>query len=253
MEQTTTDASAQDDQALDAQPVEEQAEAVQTVDSEPQQPESSDDGSGEGEPEEADNSQSKTFTPEWLESKGIDLSAPDAAEKLANMAFNSEKMMSQTINKTKSSELEKSVQVKGDGVSQQSTTDMVLGALLYKQTHPELTSEQDNAMGEYINSNPDAKLKLSYGLYDYDDIFVKSGAYKLGQPDASALKKQGSQEALQQLADKQRATAVRGNASTTTVPQGVTKSNVDSWWEGLGSEGRANPENRAKLDQILNS
>lgn len=251
MEETTTDAVVQETGADIAQPEEQQAEAVTNTDSEPQQSESSDDDIVTA-PSNEDNAGSKTFTPEWLQSKGIDLAAPDAAEKLAKMAYNAEKQMSRTINQVKSSELEKTVSTQSAGQGQ-STTDMLVGAMLFKQTHPELTNEQDSMMGSYLTNNPQKLALLQNGLITYDDLYAMSGASSAGQPDADTLKKQGSQEALQQLANKQRATAVRGNASANSTPAGLTKANVEAWYDSLGTEGRRDPANIAKLNDILSS
>lgn len=251
MDETTTDADVQAQAPTEAQPEEQHAEAVTTTDSEPTQPELDDTGAND-EPDVSDNSTSKTYTPEWLESKGIDLADPNAAEKLANMAFNSEKLMSRTANQKKSAELEKTVST-GAANQGTSSTDLVLGAMLFKQTHADLTNEQDDQMGKYLTENPTKIALLQNGLIDYDDVYRMSGAQSLGQPDAETLKKQGSKEALQQLASKQRATAVAGNASQNIAPKGVTKANVDAWWDGLGYEGRKDPANREKLDSILNS
>lgn len=215
-DETTTDVEVQDVQAHDAQPVEQQTEAVIDDDSEQQTTEQSD--TGEVEPDETDNStEDKTFTNEWLASKGIDLSAPDAAQKLANMAFNSEKVMSKTTQKA--SELEKIVQSSTAMTDAPiSKTDLLVGAMLFKQNNP-LSPDQDTKMGEYLSTNPEKMALMQYGYLSYEDIYHMSGAASLNAPDAATLKKKGSEEALRQLANKQRATAPSGSATTNKAPE----------------------------------
>lgn len=210
MEESTTDADMQDTQALDAQPVEQPAEADNTLTSEPTQGEEEPDTSSDN----SDEPESKTYTPEWLQSKGIDPNDPDALQKALNMAYNSEKLMSKS--RQQSSALEKQVsqapQVEGASLNR---TDLLVGAMLFKQSNP-LTEAQDSKMGEYLTSNPQKLQMLQHGLLTYEDIYQISGAAGMGQPDPDVLKSQGRKEALQQLANKQAAVAPRGNASAGT-------------------------------------
>lgn len=253
MDETTTDVVSQE-QALDAQPVEQHTEAVQDTTTEP----TTTDPVTE-EPAQAANSteqESKTFTPEWLTSKGIDPNDPEAFQKVANMAFNAEKQMTRT--QQQASELQK--QMATQPLEQRSEDPLVQEALaIAHEAKTEITVErwkaakgitpqQDDAMGKYIQANPDKGYLLKNNYLTLDDIYAMSG---VGRQDTAQIKAQGGQEALETLANKQRATAVSGNATSTAPPAQVTAANADQWWDSLGSAGRADPANRAKLDSLM--
>lgn len=207
-EQTTTDAATQDTGVTEVvtQPEEQPAEAVTTPDSEPQQEEQTDDA-----PAEDNAPEGKVATPEWLASKGIDPNDPEAVQKLANMAFNSEKLMSKS--RQESNELKKSIgeQPATDDDGWKRRMELSMQVNDWKDAKG-ITSAQDAKMGQYLVDNPQKNIALQYGVLSLDDIYAMSGAATMGL-DANALKSQGGKEALQQLANKQTTTAPKGNAS----------------------------------------
>lgn len=220
MDPTTTPAADQDEQALGtqpAQPDEQPAEAV-TPPSEqpPTEPEPS-------EPEVPDNSdeepEQEEYTPEWLKSKGIDPEDPKAFEKVAKMAFNSEKRM--TRSRQQASELQN--QMAAQPLETRSEDPMVQEALSRAaaaettvmvsewKARNGITAEQDERIGEYIKANPDKGFLLKNGYLSLDDVFAMSG---VGKQDTAALEAKGGQKALETLANKQRASAVSGRAAS---------------------------------------
>lgn len=257
MEESTTDAAVQDVQALDAQPVIEQPAEAETSSSEPTQTQESHD-----EPAQTDNSTeseaSRTFTPEWLQSKGIDPNDPQAFEKVANMAYNSEKLMSKT--RQQATELEKQMQslpetqysddpLVQEALSVARRAETTIQVAQWKQERG-ITSAEDQKLGEYVSSNPNLGQLYKSGALTLDNLYAM---FRADTTDTAAIKQQGAKEALEGLANKQRTTAPTGSAVSSAPAPGVTKDNVESWWEGLGTEGRNSPENRAKLDAILGS
>lgn len=224
MEETTTEAATQDDQAQQGQPVEQPAEAVQTDPSEPT-PTDQD----EQEPTEVDNSaeseESKSFTPEWLQSKGIDPNDPEAFQKVANMAYNAEKQMTKT--QQKASELQKQIQqapqhqVSDDPAVQEAyrianEARTTVAVEQWKQAKG-ITPAQDQQMGDWLLANPTKAELYKNGHLTLDDLFAMSG---VGAKDEAAIEAQASQKALEQLANKQRAASVPGSASNTQVEKG---------------------------------
>lgn len=255
MDETITQVASQEDQAQIAQPVEQPTQAVTTTDEPiPTDQTSEEPVTAPSSPESED----KAVTPEWLQAKGLDASVLDDPDKLklANMAFNQEKLMSKS--RQQASELQK--QMATQPLEQLSADPMVQEALeraaraettvtvsQWKEANG-ITPEQDQAIGQYIQANPDKGYLLKNGALSLDDVYAMSG---VGRQDVSQLKAQGGQEALQTLANKQRATAVSGNAASGGTSTAVTSANVDTWWDGLSSEQRRDPANRAKLDSLM--
>lgn len=214
MEETTTDAATQDE-ALQAQPpVDEQpAEAVTTADSEPQQTTDTE--------TESDEATADTETPsddedisEWASKKGIDLSTPEGQQKALKSMREAEKAFHTKAQQA--SELEKQVQGQTAETSDErlARMEMILNAKTFKEQRG-ITPEQDEAMGTYLTQNPDKLQLVKYGFMTFDDVFALSGA---GSVDADSLKKQGRDEALQDLSTRQRASSVKGSASAQSAP-----------------------------------
>jgi hypothetical protein len=223
MTETTTDAATQDPGVEPStQPEEQPAEAVSTADSEPDQPQqSNDDTAGDSEPgADPDNpadptdADEPTFTPEWLQSKGIDPNDPQAFEKVANMAFNSEKAMSRS--KQQASALEKQVNQQPATTDSDRVARLELGfsAAQWRESKgiPK-GSQEDLAMGGYLEQNPLKLTMLREGLLTFDEVYSMSGA---GKVDPAALKRQGGEEALRSLNSKQRASSVSGSSTVAT-------------------------------------
>lgn len=253
MEETTTDAVVQETGADYAQPEEQPAEAVQTPDSEPQQQDESEDT---GEPAQPDNSSDDDIS-DYLSKKGIDLSTPEGQAALAKSYREAEKALSrkaQEASELRKSLVDQPVTVESDNPLVQSLAEEVVTMKRQQNidqfvSEVNLSADQEAKLAEYISTSGKAEL-INGGYLTLKEAYQLSG---VGNVDPSQYKKQGSQEALQQLANKQRATAPKGNASNNTLPQGLNKSNVESWYEGLGSEGRRDPANQAKLESILGS
>jgi hypothetical protein len=255
MDETTTDAATQDTGVEDysTQPEEQPAEAVYT----PGEPITTD---SEEEPEAPapDNSTDDFDYESWLAKKQIDPSTPEGKAQIAKSWRELEKKMHATTQQA--SELEK--QVNSQPLAD-ATTDPAVQEALTRAARVEttlaverwksqngITAEQDTALGQYLVENPQKAWLVKNGHLSYDDVYAMSG---VGKTDPAALKQAGGKEALQALANKQRATSPTGNATSSAPPAGLTKENADSWWDSLGYEGRQNPENRRKLDQILST
>lgn len=251
MDETTTDADLQETQAQDAQPVEQPAEAVTTADSEPQQPEQED----ASEPAQADTSDDDLS--DWASKKGIDLSTPEGQAKALKSWREAEKAMhhkSQEASQLKKSLVDQPVTVDSDNPLVQSLAEEVVTmkrqAMIDSFTSKvNMTSDQEAEFAKYIIDTNKADL-INGGYLTLEEAYKLSG---VGSVDPSTYKSQGKQEALQTLANKQTATAVKGSASSNSLPAGVTKANVDQWWDSLGTAGRQDPANRAQLDRILAS
>lgn len=166
---------------------------------------------------------------EWLKNKGIDPSDPQAVTKVAEMYRNAEKAMH--VNAQKASELEKTI----SGGAQQAIADATASGevdtaelALARVAALELQA----SVNTFFSNNPDAKqhetamVKL---VTDRPEIgqLVRQGALSVADlhtmvrgSDTTVVdeaKSQGATEALQQLANKQLATAVPGAATTSAV------------------------------------
>ena len=250
MDSSTTDAPVQEQaQDIPAQPEEQHAEA-ETQTSEPTTTQ-------EATQEASDNSQEPDFNAtEYAAKKGVDLSTPEGQEKALRSMYEAERRMHQST--AKASELQKQLkdipyeQVSSDPVAQQAleraaSVELAMNVQNWTRDN-NITPEQDLAIGSYLTENQDKAVLLKNGYLTLDDIAAMSGALK---QDTTAVAQQASRETLEKLANSQRASSTTGNASTGSAPSALTPSNVDSWWDSLGPEGRKNPENRARLDSVL--
>ena len=251
MDESTTNPDAQYDEALEAQPVE-ALDAAANTDSE--SIETTDQTESE-ESAEATTSDDEDNSDYWAK-KGIDINTAEGQAKAAKIYRDAEKALTQKAQQA--SELTK--QINGQPLAVDTDNDLVRQALEKSsqlettltvnqwKAEKNITPEQDVALGQYLVSNPDKAWLLKNGHLNLDDIHAMSG---VGKVDTSQVKKQGGQEALQNLANKQRVSAVSGNAVNSTPPTGLTAANAEAWWDSLGSEGRADPANRAKMDSLL--
>lgn len=209
MTETTTDAATQDNQGVDTttQPVEQPAEAVQTADGEPTtttEPGDSDDVAAS-----ADDASDDDLTA-WATNKGIDLSTPEGQAKALKSMREAEKKMHETA--AKASELKKQFEetpVTTDDERVQ-RLETLYNVTTWK-TENNITPEQDLKMGQYLTDNPVKRDMVLQGLLTFDEVLSLSGASKV---DPTQLKREGGKEALETLANKQRATSPTGNAST---------------------------------------
>jgi hypothetical protein len=162
----------------------------------------------------------------WASNKGVSITS-DSERKLAEMALNSEKAMH-----TKASEastLQKSVTAQAPELNGTDIDNL-------KAEIQSLKLEQD--VRNFYQDNPDAKLmdaELSklveerpHLAYDLEALYAVA-KFKNSSKDAAALKQDGGREALESLANKQRAAVASGNATTNqTSASRITPQNVDA-------------------------
>lgn len=255
MDESTTNAATQEEAQVTAQPpVDEQSAAAVTTDSEPTQPPAEE--VTDQETDDASAPSTDDDLADYWSKKGIDINTPEGQRAAAKSYREAEKAMHQKAQQA--SELEKQIneqpfEVDTDNellrqIAQDNANTRTALEVQQWKASKSITPAQDEALGQFVTDNPKIGYLVKNGHISYDQLYAMSG---VGNVDPSALKKEGGQEALQKLANKQRATAVTGNAVSSAPPAGITKENVDSWWDSLGSEGRRDPGNQAKLDSIL--
>ena len=257
-ESTTQDAPQSSEEAqITEQPiVEEQQEAANGTSDDTNQNENEE--TQESEQSENSSAESKEATEEWMKSKGLDPTDPEAFKKAANMAFNSEKLMSRTQQKS-NLELERQLTSQPPQVSDDPQVQALANEvfnLRMQQTAKDFIAnnnvnpEQKSQFIEFLRNNPDKQQLVDYGYMTVDEAYTLSG---VGKSDTNAIKAEGGRETLEKLANQQRASSPTSNAATSAAPAALTASNAESWWDSIGSAGRADPKNQAKLDAALGS
>ena len=254
MDETTTDAATQDPGVVPTtQPEEQPAEAVLATPSEPTPTDPPTE-----EPAVADNSDVDEDPSAYWSKKGIDITTPEGQAQAAKSYREAEKAMHEKGQRASELERQISTQATVDPDASEAQRALAIATQLQNKAVIEtwkvqnnISAEEDKAMGAYAKANPQTAELLTSGLLTLDEF--RAIAVPAKPVDTTAIKKQGGQEALESLANKQRATAVAGNAVNSAPPAGLNKNNVDTWWDGLGSAGRADPDNRAQLDRILAS
>jgi hypothetical protein len=235
-ESTTTEASVVDSGANIAQP---DAPETQSAASTPET-ETQTQVQGQEEPQSDDNS-------EWLQSKGIDLSTEEGQAKLAKSYRELEKSYSQKSQKA--AELEKSMVSGFDEAVQNEVSNGTLEADDPRIAIRKLEIKQN--VRDFFDGKPEAK------PYEQDMIKIVQGKphlagdldalYALARTsDESSVKSEAGREALESLADKQRATAPTGRAvnpmgtnSNKITPQNVNQlvgQNDLAWYESHREE-----------------
>jgi len=229
-----------------------QPETVDTetaVDTEQETPEASED-----EPEQSDTSAEEDLS-DWAAKKGIDLSTPEGQAKALKSMRESEKSFHAKAQQA--SELEKQLtNPVSDPDASQAEQALAIATQLqnekvirnWKEAN-NVTPEEDAAMGEYAKSNPRAAELLTNGLLTLDEF--RAIAVPAQKIDKDSIRKEGGQEALKKLANKQLATAVKGGASSAQTSTALNRDNVEQWYASLGAEGRQDPANQATLQRIL--
>lgn len=219
---TTTEEAAIAEGVQETQPEVGQADAADVSDTTDQSTETnSDDG-------EAEASQPDTEVIEWAKNKGIDLSeSPSDRElKLVNMARNAEKAMHEKgkqaseLQKTLTEEVNNLVDPNADQMSKIQTSQAMLELQLslrnYYDENPE-ARQYDGAMAELVAEDPRKAIGLiQAGGIEALHAYALRDSLKNGGTEQ--LKSEGAREALQQLAQKQKATAPRGNAVNSVAP-----------------------------------
>lgn len=242
MEETTTDAATQEPGAINAQPDEQTAEAVQTADSEPTTTTTQPDDDAivpDEEPTEqvapADTSEDESDLSAWAEKKGIDLNSKEGQAKALKSMREAEKKMHQSTANV--SELQKQltsqpVSVDSDNPLVQELANEVVQmkrsqAIQDFASDVNLTPDQEKVMADYLVSNPAKVQLINAGYMTLNDAYQLSGA---NTTNPAAIKRQGGQEALERLANKQRATAPSGNAVQATPSR-----QADAFLDGFDS------------------
>lgn len=233
----------------EAQP--EQVETETAVETEQETPEASTD-----EPAQTDNSAEEDLS-DWAAKKGIDLSTPEGQAKALKSMREAEKSFHTKAQQA--SELERQL---SNPVTDPDATQAEQALAIATQLQNEkvirnwkeannVTQEEDVAMGEYAKANPRAAELLTNGLLTLDEF--RAIAVPAQRVDKEAIRKEGGHEALEKLANKQLATAVKGGASSAQTTTALNKDNVEQWYANLGTEGRKDPANQATLSRILAS
>lgn len=205
MEETTTVAAPNDGAGAPAQPTDgASTTAAQPQETTPTQPAQADD------------------TAAWLVTKGIDPSDPEAMQKLAKMAQNSEKLMSKATNEA--SELRKSLtqpsqqqqQGQVDNGMQEFMADYRRDKLIsgFKESHTDW-KEKEPAMAKILtevtpSGYTNAQL-VNAGVLTLESIYAMA---KASAPDnTNAIRTDAKNEVLQTLANTQRAGGGTSQAS----------------------------------------
>ncbi|MFE7720101.1 hypothetical protein ACFU44_13790 [Nocardia rhizosphaerihabitans] len=213
---TTTEPATQDPGVTVTQPEEQPATAVTTPEPEPTTTPTEEPAPAEN-PSEEDHAA-------WLASKGIDLSTPEGQAKAAKSWREAEKAMTQKSQAA--SELAKQLQqtpvaVESDNPLVQQLAEEVIQMKRQQNiatfaASVNLTTDQELKMAQYMVENPDTAKLVNAGYMTLDQVYKLSDA---NTSDPTVIKQQGGKEALEKLANKQRATAPVGNA---TIPQPPT-------------------------------
>lgn len=211
MEPTTTVAPPTDGVAPTTQPV----EGVQQPAAQPQEPVS------QGQPAQATDEYAA-----WLASKGLDSSASDAFEKAAQMAYNSEKLMSKATQEA--SELKRSLTPPAQQPEPGSNADPALNEFIqdyrrdklingFKQSHQDWNQHEpamvaklqevvNTPYGEYTRSQ-----LVNEGILSLEDVYAMA---KGSAPvNTDQIKAETRTEVLQTLANTQRAGGGNAQAS----------------------------------------
>jgi hypothetical protein len=170
----------------------------------------------------------------WLQKKGIDPTDPEAVSKIADMARNAEKKMHQST--VKASELEKSLQqdiqtadANGDEDLVSQLAQEVQGLKLTQSVNaffstgsPEEVAEKkgmEPAMAAIVTDNPQIGQLVKTGYLSYDQLYAMAKGSDNSREQQ--LKQDGGREALQQVANKQQARAIPGQATTSELSPAV--------------------------------
>ena len=222
MEEDTTTEVPVENGAEEAQPVEtEQTEAVETTEQPEEQTEEAAEPSEDGELEK------------FAAAKGLELDSENA-KKAAKMAMNAEKLAGRQA--SRAGELEKATKITEEQLPEGMTSqqhdnvrmrnlELKFAVQEWKANNPEKAALESD-MVKVLAENPTKLLLVQEGHLTLDDVYhIARG----GNPNVeSELKSQGKQEALQNLAQKQKAAVPRGNAvNTSTRAETITKENVN--------------------------
>lgn len=214
MEQTTTVAPPEGGAGAPAEP----AEGAQQTAAQPPEPTS------QSQPvAQADD------TAAWLQSKGVDPNDPEAFQKVAQMAYHSEKQMTKATQEA--SELKKSLTQPPQQPEEGSGVDPVMSEFIqdyrrdklingFKESHPDWNQHEPamvSKLQEAVNTPYGVYTRsqlVNAGFMSLEDVYAMA---KGSAPvDTTQIQTQAKQEVLQTLANTQRAGGGNAHASNST-------------------------------------
>lgn len=211
MEPTTTGAAPDDGAVATAQPV----EGAQPTAAQPQEPTS------QNQPAQAADEYAA-----WLASKGLDPTAEDAFTKAAQMAYNSEKLMSKAT--AEASELKRSLTQPPQQPEEGSNVDPVMNEFIqdyrrdklingFKESHPDWNEHEPTMVAklrETVSTPYGAYTRsqlVNAGLMSLEDVYaIAKGSAPV---DTTQIRAQAQHEILQTVANTQRAGGGNAHAS----------------------------------------
>jgi hypothetical protein len=233
MDETTTTATTQDTGVDNTTQPEEQQTAAVTTEQDTNNTEQ-----GESTTESDTSSTTITETDEddlsdYWSKKGIDISTPEGQLKAAKSYREAEKAMHSKSQKASelAKQLDKPVQVDTDNPLLESLAQRFVAMERTQNIEKfvgqvNLTTEQENKMATYLIDNPEKADLVNQGYLSLQDLYTISGAKE--PVDTSKIKKQGAQEALETLRNKQATTVPRGNASQATTNSGDSLTELEA-------------------------
>lgn len=220
MEESTIDAATQEPGVVPTtQPEEQPAETVQTASESSEttdQPSTDETGPAPASSDEDD------LADYWTK-KGIDITTPEGQAQAAKSYREAEKLMHSKAQQASELEKQISTQTTVDPDASEAQRALAIATQLQNKAVIEtwkaqnnISHEEDVAMGAYAKANPKTAELLTSGLLTLDEF--RAIAVPAKPVDTTAIKKQGGQEALEKLANKQRATQPIGGAATPSSP-----------------------------------
>lgn len=186
----------------------------------------------QGQPAQTDD------TAAWLTSKGVDPTDPEAFQKVAKMAYNSEKMMSKATQEA--SELRKSLTpsqpqqpqqgAQGDPAMQEFIQDYRRDKLIsgFKESHSDWHDHEQAMVGVLNRVSPSGYTNsqlVNAGMLDLETVYAIA---KASAPDnTNQIQTQAKQEVLQTLANTQRAGGGNAQASNPN-PQAANEDPINA-------------------------
>lgn len=208
MEPTTTGAAPTDGAVATAQPV----EGAQPTAAQPQEPVSQSQP-----PAQADD------TAAWLQSKGVDPNDPEAFQKVAQMAYHSEKQMTKATQEA--SELKRSLTPSQPQPDQNGYVDPSMQEFIqdyrrdkqinsFKEAHPDWNQHEStmvNVLGQTAPNGYTYSQLVNAGVIDLEAVYTM--AKGSAPANTEQIRTQAQQEVLQTLANTQRAGGGNAQAS----------------------------------------
>lgn len=220
-----------------AQPVEQHTEAVTTTPEPTSTDPTTETPSESVTTETTPAAESGTDITEWLSKKGIDPTSPEALAKVAEMARNSEKAMHKSSQERAEAQRQLTSAFENTADPNDPTAWMAgqVQELKLKDMARDFVDRHPDAkddlagMASYLKENPNLMALTEASVLTLDQVHAM---YVNSPAQADKLKEQGGQEALKKLANKQRAAAVTGAASS---PAPTSQSEEDLFLKGFNS------------------